>query len=139
MEPSAPIVKAKENNMTTQTKKLLPCPFCGGEANVFQFDTDDAYVACSQCNGTNGVNYPSEEAAIAAWNTRTPNLSALDSDEAVGVVARAIAINSYHENGLETMCYAGQEDFANREQHHYLRDAKAAIQAVRGMLEAGRG
>ena len=76
---------------------------------------------------------------VAAWNTRTPNLSALDSDEAVEVVARAIAINSYHENGLETMCYAGQEDFANREQHHYLRDAKAAIQAVRGMLEAGRG
>lgn len=68
--------------------KLLPCPFCGGEAHLwpvimpFDADCDTITVQCSQCDaiGANvlvdqGVHAQSdlpelEAEAITAWNTR---------------------------------------------------------------------
>lgn len=47
----------------------------------------------------------------------------------IEVGARAIAIFSYHDNGLETMNYAGEKDFADREWRHYESDAKACATA----------
>lgn len=50
--------------------KLLPCPFCGGEADIFE-DSEDSFCAlCTDC----GVETPyqiSAEEAIATWNRRT--------------------------------------------------------------------
>ena len=46
-----------------------------------------------------------------------------------GDVAEAIAKYIYHSEGLETMAYSGEEDYAAREHHHYLRQASAAIAA----------
>ena len=58
--------------------KLLPCPFCGGEAKVLKhtFMDDDGFediwgwsIECMDCHvATRGYN--GEGQAIDAWNTR---------------------------------------------------------------------
>ena len=59
-------------------------------------------------------------------------------EELVEVVARVLAIRAYHDNGLETMGYKGEEDFADREWWPYKYDAKAAIQAIREYDRKGK-
>lgn len=51
---------------------LKPCPFCGGEANVFpNFTAKDCYVVeCDDCKADSAY-CTTEEAAIAAWNRRS--------------------------------------------------------------------
>lgn len=49
--------------------KLLPCPFCGGEADIFEASEDSFCALCTDC----GVETPyqiSAEEAIATWNRR---------------------------------------------------------------------
>lgn len=62
--------------------KLLPCPFCGGEAHIevhkfYEEKTKDftmkTYgVICDNCHTSGRQFYESEEEAIEAWNTRKP-------------------------------------------------------------------
>lgn len=51
--------------------ELLPCPFCGGEADVIDYD-DECWVAHQCANGTSVEtnSYETEAEAIAAWNSR---------------------------------------------------------------------
>lgn len=58
--------------------KLLPCPFCGGEAqlDIGKMVFEDAEVSCSSC-GMTGPNFDEQlgsdhnrHCAIAAWNDR---------------------------------------------------------------------
>lgn len=75
-------------NMSTDTIKLLPCPFCGGEAEFHRTPIksnggwcDSVVVRCKECEArTNRVLYNAkihkndseyDEVAIA-WNTRKP-------------------------------------------------------------------
>lgn len=57
--------------------KLLPCPFCGGEAEVFTSDEigylgNDRYtVKCGSCICGTG-HYKDRQRAIEMWNTRKP-------------------------------------------------------------------
>lgn len=49
---------------------LLPCPFCGGEAEFNIFDTI-CNVECPECfNGTRYYALDDYEQAVAAWNAR---------------------------------------------------------------------
>ena len=47
-------------------EKLLPCPFCGGEAHLF----DGNWVECTKCGCQTPETF--EEVVISAWNRRTP-------------------------------------------------------------------
>ena len=50
--------------------KLKPCPFCGGDAGVFQWTvTTTAHVRCKSCSVQQN-DYVSKEIAVAAWNNR---------------------------------------------------------------------
>lgn len=71
------------NDLETRARALLPCPFCGNDGNGpienalhishTQNDWHPAYdcysVQCDKCSATMGYS-DSEEAAVAAWNTR---------------------------------------------------------------------
>jgi Lar family restriction alleviation protein len=66
------------------TDKLLPCPFCGGEASVgidyLSYSDDNDYffwrVICYKCEIT-GTKTDSERTAIEAWNKR-PNTQSFE-------------------------------------------------------------
>ena len=54
--------------------ELLPCPFCGGEAEICHvtqlWEPRDSYWAkCKNCR-INGAHHTTEAEAIEAWNTR---------------------------------------------------------------------
>ena len=58
----------------------------------------------------------------------------MTNEQLVEMLARAIAIHSYHDNGLETMSYSGEAAFADRESHHYVGEAQACVDALAPMI-----
>ena len=58
--------------------KLLPCPFCGGEVQLFKDEWNKFGAYCEECEATVGVRLDkgwrailaNREEAIAAWNSR---------------------------------------------------------------------
>ena len=53
--------------------KLLPCPFCGGKADVIKNGTGCFQVRCDICEVKQyAYAHKTEENAIKAWNTRKP-------------------------------------------------------------------
>lgn len=60
--------------------KLLPCPFCGGEASLFV--QNGVRVICPKCDasskilvdgrGARGIAGNATKAVVRAWNTRQP-------------------------------------------------------------------
>ena len=58
--------------------KLLPCPFCGGEAKLIKhfvvaLDTEYRQVFCTSCCAKRPAEkFFTEEEAIKHWNTRKP-------------------------------------------------------------------
>lgn len=51
-------------------------------------------------------------------------------------IARAIAIQIYHDEGLETMNYTGESDYADREWRHYEATARAALAIAKPAIVA---
>lgn len=49
--------------------ELLPCPFCGGEAELTGFDAPEFWVWCPNCKASADA-HTSKGGAIEAWNTR---------------------------------------------------------------------
>ena len=58
------------NVCSSESQKLLNCPFCGGDAEITKWH-EGYFVECREqrCGGTIGA-YKTEEEAIEAWNTR---------------------------------------------------------------------
>lgn len=59
----------------TDTTKLLPCPFCGGKAelNTWGNDRDGCHVAkviCDSCSAS-ADSFETQDQAVAAWNWRS--------------------------------------------------------------------
>ena len=54
--------------------KLLPCPFCGGEAHMVRWASGMKYcrVECKNTDSCDchGIQFRTEEESIAAWNRR---------------------------------------------------------------------
>lgn len=69
--------------------ELLPCPFCGGEADLLYHGENDPpdpfceswQVICGTCGAAPKCDFFNKEKAIAAWNTRAdlhPKVKALE-------------------------------------------------------------
>jgi transcription elongation factor Elf1 len=54
------------------TEKLLPCPFCGGEAAVCDIEKPfvNGWIGCQRCRCFIDRVKNGEPQAIAAWNRR---------------------------------------------------------------------
>ena len=57
-------IERKENEMT----ELLPCPFCGGEAEI-TYVCGEYAVMCKSCKGSSDFNTNTSK-SISRWNTR---------------------------------------------------------------------
>ena len=53
--------------------ELKPCPFCGGEAELFTYGDGKFLPKCSVCWGMIEEWFSSEEEAAEAWNRRADN------------------------------------------------------------------
>lgn len=79
-------------------KKLLPCPFCGGEA---RFSTEAGnWINCKSC-GAETDYFEQREEAINAWNTRVPMERIVERLEDV----RVLATQNACLNDVERECY----------------------------------
>lgn len=59
------------------SEELKPCPFCGGEANLYKYAKNGKFlVRCEYC-GVETIYFGTEEIAIKAWNRRV-------NDEIIG-------------------------------------------------------
>lgn len=58
--------------------KLLPCPFCGGEAKTFQTEPF-TQVVCTKCGSR--IERIGKELAAQIWNTRKPMENIIHSIE----------------------------------------------------------
>lgn len=61
--------------------ELKPCPFCGGEAKIYETPTKEKYwniskksydILCSEC-GASMVDFLYRDIAISMWNRRVNN------------------------------------------------------------------
>jgi len=87
--------------MTEQ--KLLPCPFCGGEATIFPY-TDRLGIkqyrgGCFDCGETISLNNTTEE-AVRRWNTRSDNTQRYK--EALEFYAKKKNYNNEFDHGYKT-------------------------------------
>lgn len=75
----------------TKALRLLPCPFCGGEAEWVDF-ANEAIVRCGSCGSKTSQKYDLSahtrlSEAIAAWNTRA-DLPAAEPDKVLEKAAK---------------------------------------------------
>jgi Lar family restriction alleviation protein len=71
--------------------ELKPCPFCGGEADVLEFndvDPDDvnfggSCICCRQCGANSPVHFDRKENLYASWNDRMELRCSADSEHPV--------------------------------------------------------
>lgn len=76
----------RKDKAMSNMPKLKPCPFCGGEAEIYGGLIDGYGVQCLSCFSSTtefeGVRGDYEDTAIpkaiTAWNTRTPNTEAME-------------------------------------------------------------
>lgn len=68
------VIESGENETMSNTEKLLPCPFCGGEAELhikkgFNGEIVFVFVGCNNCQSSTRT-YSTETGAVEAWNKR---------------------------------------------------------------------
>lgn len=67
--------------------ELKPCPFCGGEVQLFKDDWDKYGAHCKECQATVGVHLgegwramlANRKEAVTAWNRRA-NLDSCENE-----------------------------------------------------------
>lgn len=94
--------------MTTDTDaKLLPCPFCGGDAAIMNIEGGEnaggSCVSCTKCLASSNVEFEFKENFVLNWNSRiTP--SPVPADEKLCDCCNS-SVNTLHKrqfNGRNT-------------------------------------
>lgn len=120
-------------------KKLLPCPFCGGEAGIERTGTprQSCIVACVNC----GARHESGDEAQfsgASWNRRTQPAPAITSESGKILRQGASAITSVPlltDEEIDEHIKTHNEGFIGG--MHMVHLCRAIEQAVRSKLGAG--
>ena len=73
--------------MSNNSAKLMPCPFCGGEAERLDFaavegdpNAGGSCICCKQCGASSPVHFDRKENLESSWNTRTARTAPLAVD-----------------------------------------------------------
>jgi Lar family restriction alleviation protein len=91
----------KNKQATKTSDKLLPCPFCGGGAELLKGLCElDNYVMCLKC-GCKTKLYNTKESAIKAWNTRKPMERIVERLEEESVLSEEERERSREQNPLQ--------------------------------------
>lgn len=109
----------------TDEPKLLPCPFCRGEAvHLLKCGGMIAMIACRSCGVETSVHSTRSE-AIAAWNTRAtpPGMIRLDAPELLAMV------DALREATSQLASVTGADDRPESDSWYIVTDARAAITA----------
>ena len=105
------------------SEELKPCPFCGGEAGVFNVadygdhPIHDKEVVCLVCEFSSGA-FDTTEKAVEAWNRRTPPPAADPSDDPARRALMSMlaayrslkSVMNYAESVLEGTGRTGEDD-----------------------------
>ena len=117
--------------MTDHT--LLPCPFCGGEAEIWRASADPKRPAWVGCMGRCAVlvsrEYETTEEAIAAWNRRTPPAAVPDAWSKLLLAAKIL----YHNAEVCVANHHGR-DFKAFGLPGWLADCKRDIENAEASL-----
>ena len=77
---------------------LEPCPFCGGEAELYEADGNEGpYMGCCRSCDASGTVLRDKAEAIAAWNTR--------ADHVPGPTKRIDQTDNMHRMTDRPKCY----------------------------------
>jgi Lar family restriction alleviation protein len=66
---------------------LLPCPFCGGEAERFTIGGDEPnnvggdVISCTKCGASSHVEFRYKENLVSHWNARATITKATGADQ----------------------------------------------------------
>ena len=71
-----------DNGVKRTKTELLPCPFCGGEAELV-CDCGFWWARCGECSGCGPAT--GKEQAIEAWNTRAQGKCKVEEYEDTGI------------------------------------------------------
>jgi len=117
--------------------ELLPCPFCGGEAEWKTGGPGCAWVSCTKCPAETGDG--SIPRITAAWNTRapTPVAAAMAVPEVMDMPATDVGDVGNYYGGLAIMAKDGVAYWSieNWDGHHWMPcplPVFAALAAMKG-------
>lgn len=58
----------------TDALRLVPCPFCSGEAEIVHIDEGEnaggSCVSCTKCQASSNVEFEFKENFVSNWNRR---------------------------------------------------------------------
>lgn len=116
-------------------EQLMPCPFCGGKARVFEhvlpvtrfldfgrrrIMTEFVYgITCRECGAMSNQHYETMGEAVNAWNTRTEEIKD-DNDS----VRRGEVLN--HLGDLFTLCSETGETLLRRSRREVRNEYEGA-------------
>ena len=119
--------------------KLKPCPFCGGEAELFKDQHDtlkigyDYFVWCCdvECNGGTD-EYTKSDLAIKKWNTRTPDKESVNNAQRYKEALEAAQTRiNYIDFAIENIERTHNTDFKSE----YDKGMLAAIRILQAFKE----
>lgn len=116
------------------TSEMMPCPFCGGEAEISSHEIFGSAVICNtEGCAANLESHNSDAEAIAAWNTRpTPALSAADADEIVRLAKAWVDAGIRHRVAIYAHDLSGGYQALERELNAAQSAFEAKIKELRG-------